>query len=146
MTLGEDKFDFDFDRAESTRAAMRAAAVAGQPDDIAAALRQPGIPDELLARPFQVVTCLSELRGAGTGRVRVPEELADPVLAGDVDVDDPERCLLLYVRVLLHGSCSLQEDLLNRVRLGQLWPGLVDDLPAAVAGVWQQRFAELAER
>ncbi|MFE7446118.1 hypothetical protein ACFU7X_37355 [Streptomyces chartreusis] len=137
---------YDFDRAEPTRAAMRAAAVAGQPADIAAALQRPDVPDELLARPFQVVTDLSALRGAGAGRVPVPEELADPVLAGDIDVDDPDRCCLFYRGVLLHGSSTLQADVLNRARLVQLWPGLAGDLPAAVVQVWQQRFAELADR
>ncbi|MGW1362938.1 hypothetical protein ACWCQP_36720 [Streptomyces chartreusis] len=138
--------DYDFDRAEPTRAAMRAAAVAGQPDDIAAALQRPDVPDELLARPFQVVTSLSELGGAPTGTVQVPDGLADPALADDVDVSDSDRCSLLYQRVLLHGSSTLQTDVLNRDRLVQLWPDLVHDLPAAITQVWQQRFPELTDR
>lgn len=138
--------DYDFSRAEPTRAAMRAAAVAGQPDDIAAALRGPDIPDELLARPFQVVTDLKALRGTASGTVAVPDDLADAVLAGAVDVDDPERCTLLYERVLLSGSSTLQADVLNRDRLIQLWPDLMRDLPASVVGVWQQRFPELTDR
>ncbi|MGW9596930.1 hypothetical protein ACWHLZ_42430 [Streptomyces chartreusis] len=142
MTL----YDYDFDRAEPTRTAMRAAAAAGQPDDIAAALQRPDVPDEFLARPFQVVTDLTQLRGAGSGVVAVPDELADPVLAGDVDVDDPGRCGLFYRRVLLHGSSTLQADVLDRARLVQLWPGLIPDLPAAVVEVWQQRFPELTDR
>jgi len=142
MTLG----DYDFNRADPTRAELRAAATAGQPDDIATALQGPDVPDELLARPFQVVTDLKELRGTATGTAPVPDELADTVLAGEVDVDDPDRCTLLYQRVLLRGSCTLQTDVLNRSRLLQLWPELTNDLPAAVVGVWQQRFPELTDR
>jgi hypothetical protein len=138
--------DYDFHRAEPARAAMRAAAVAGQPDDIAAALQRPDVPDEFLARPFQVVTSLAELRGAPAGMVWVPDGLADPALAGEVDVSDSERCVLLYRRVLLYGSSTLQTHVLNRERLVQLWSGLACDLPPAVALVWQRRFGELIDR
>jgi hypothetical protein len=89
---------------------------------------------------------LSQLRGAATGTVAVPDELADPVLSGEVDVNDFDRCLLLYQRVLVHGSSTLQAGVLNRVRLGRLWPGLIHDLPSAIAQVWQQRFPELSDR
>ncbi|QKZ24284.1 hypothetical protein [Streptomyces chartreusis] len=142
MTLG----DYDFDRAAPTRAAMRAAAVAGQPHDIAAALQLPDVPDELLARPLQVVTDLSQLRGAATGAVQVPDELADAALAGEVDVNDSGRCSLLYQRAMVHGSSTLQTDVLNSNRLVQLWPDLVHDLPSAITQVWQQRFPELVDR
>ncbi|MGW1365422.1 hypothetical protein ACWCQP_50025 [Streptomyces chartreusis] len=112
----------------------------------ATALQQPDVPDELLARPFQVVADLSQLCGPPAGMVRVPDDLADAVLAGEVDVTDSDRCSLLYQRVLLQGSSTLQADVLNRERLGRLWPDLIHDLPSSVAQVWQQRFPELIDR
>jgi len=138
--------DYDFTRAEPTRTAMRADAVHGQPQDIADALRAPDVPDELLARPFEVVTDLDALRGPADGSIQVPDSLTDAALTDAIDIDDPSLCGLLYRQVLLRGSSTVQENVLNQARLIQLWPQLTRDLPAAVTTVWQQRFPELADR
>ncbi|MFI1203455.1 hypothetical protein ACH4VR_29165 [Streptomyces sp. NPDC020883] len=137
---------YDFSRGEATREQMRTAAVEGAPADIAAALREPGVPDDLLVHRPEVVSSLDSLDGPALGPIQVPQAFTSTPLADVVMVDDPRHCALLYQRVLLRGNSTMQRQVLNRERLIELWPYLAKDLPSALARVWQERFPDLKNR
>ncbi|WP_406275922.1 SAV_2336 family protein [Actinacidiphila glaucinigra] len=136
----------DFDRAERTRVQILADIMASDlSPDIKAALNGPNVPDFLLARPFRVVADLATLRGPAVGHLTVPSAFGDPALQNEVDVTNTHSCVLLYQHVLLEGSAEMQQHVLNRTRLRELWPWLLNQLPELVTRVWQQRFPELGD-
>ncbi|GAA1213539.1 hypothetical protein [Streptomyces rhizosphaericus] len=133
--------DYDLDSLHEGSERLRDALPDSLPDDIAASLLSPGVPDWLRARPFEVVMSWTDLQGPGDGVIdTVPPELLGAPLPIDVTVRDSASLLLLYQRVLLKGSADQQRALLHPQLLAILWPALADKLPEPVVRVWEHRF------
>lgn len=131
----------DFDGAAATRGEILQA-LQGQLDaDVLEALQQPGTPDWLLARPFQVVERLEELQGPAEGAGRnLSPRWSTPTLGDDGTQED---LVDVYRQALMHGSTEDQRSVLAAGQLVALWGAVRSGVPAAIANVWEERFPEL---
>ena len=132
--------DIDFDGAAVTRGEILQSLQGQLDEDVLQALQEPGTPDWLLARPFQIVERLEELQGPADGVGDLPARWSTPVR----DYDSAQEDLVdLYRQVLMHGSTDDQRTVLAAERLVALWGAVRSGVPAAIAHVWEARFPEL---
>lgn len=122
--------EIDFDGADVTRAEMLEDLRDQVDPDIAAALSQPGTPDYLLARPFQVPQSWDDLRG----HENKPTDSSD---------QPTEAQLAVYMELLVSGSLAEQKSLICPESLLGAWTALRSHLPAVVTSVWESRFPHL---
>ncbi|MDR1808247.1 MAG: transcriptional regulator [Propionibacteriaceae bacterium] len=92
-------------------------------------------------KPYFAPDSLDALSGPDGGVIKLPKRVFWVPGDGRVDLDRPGGTALAYETLLQEADAELQEQLINRRRLIEIWPELV--LPLRVRRLWEDRFPQL---